>query len=276
MTLERDVAAEATKLVRRFEDYARQMRDDDARRTRRTGVPHQADLHRPSYWTTHRAFDPYKVRASSRSIARAVELSLRHRDYRPLNPVAYEVEKADGSTRVVSVFSIADATVSRRIYRSLLEKNTSRFSSYSYAYRNDVTAHDAIQHIGAELSGRGRTFLAEYDFSKYFDRISHAYIWRVLHEQKFLVSPLERHVLETLLQTSLQEQHAYSPFGRKEQRTTGLPQGTSVSLFLANVAAWELDRALERLGVGFARYADDTLIWSHDYARICEAVEALT
>jgi hypothetical protein len=46
-------------------------------------------------------------------------------------------------------------------------------------------------------------------------------------------------------------------------------------LFLANVAAWPLDRALERLGVGFARYADDTLIWSPDYARICEAVDAL-
>jgi hypothetical protein len=54
-----------------------------------------------------------------------------------------------------------------------------------------------------------------------------------------------------------------------------VPQGTSVSLFLANVAAWPLDRALERLGVGFARYADDTLIWSPDYARLCEAVDAV-
>jgi RNA-directed DNA polymerase len=61
--------------------------------------------------------------------------------------------------------------------------------------------------------------------------------------------------------------------GTRRQR--GVPQGTSVSLFLANVAAWPLDRALERLGVGFARYADDTLIWSPDYARLCEGVDAI-
>jgi hypothetical protein len=51
--------------------------------------------------------------------------------------------------------------------------------------------------------------------------------------------------------------------------------GTSISLFLANVAAWELDRGLEDEGVGFVRYADDTLLWSKDYARLCSAVEIL-
>jgi len=58
-------------------------------------------------------------------------------------------------------------------------------------------------------------------------------------------------------------------------RERGLPQGTSISLFLANVAASSLDRSLERLGVGFVRYADDTLIWSRDYSAICLAVDAL-
>jgi hypothetical protein len=36
-----------------------------------------------------------------------------------------------------------------------------------------------------------------------------------------------------------------------------------------------LDRQLERIGVGFARYADDTVIWSNDYTRVCQAVDAL-
>lgn len=44
---------------------------------------------------------------------------------------------------------------------------------------------------------------------------------------------------------------------------------------MANVAASELDRSLERLGVGFVRYADDTLIWSSDYGRISAAADAL-
>jgi hypothetical protein len=37
------------------------------------------------------------------------------------------------------------------------------------------------------------------------------------------------------------------------------------------MVCWELDKKLERCGVKFARYADDTVIWSPDYGKICEA-----
>jgi hypothetical protein len=71
-----------------------------------------------------------------------------------------------------------------------------------------------------------------------------------------------------------------SPIGRYDAssdsvRARGIPQGTAVSLILANLAAWEIDRRLERLGVGFVRYADDTLVWSTDYSAICAAAETL-
>lgn len=273
-----ELSAECEKLVRRFEWYARELRDDDRRRFRRTNEPARGAIHRPSYWSTNSAFDPYKVRSSVTSIARAVQMALKKHDYVPFNPVAYKVPKADGSMRKVSVFALADATVSRRLYKSLLYKNKSRLSAYSYAYRDDLTTHDAIQNIAADLEGRGRVFLAEYDFSKYFDSISQEYVWRILAEKRFLMSPLERHVLEAFLATTLQEQDSYVARSGSDDpgEGKGIPQGTSISLFLANVAAWELDRSLERLGLGFARYADDTLIWSHDYARICDAVEVLT
>lgn len=276
MTFISDLDHECSKLVQRFELYARELRDDDRRRERRSGVPHRGAILRPSYWAVDPAFDPYRVRASAPAVARAIRRALQAGDYAPFNPVAYEVPKPGGDTRIVSVFPVADAVVSRRIYASLLEKNKSRLSAYSYAYRRDLTPHDAIQHISADLTGRGRLFLAEYDFSKYFDTISHEYLWRTLEQRAFLMTGLERHVLERFLQADLQQQPTYQ---RRSvvpvQRSHGVPQGTSVSLFLANVAAWELDRALERLGIGFARYADDTLIWSHDYGRICDAVEAL-
>jgi RNA-directed DNA polymerase len=59
------------------------------------------------------------------------------------------------------------------------------------------------------------------------------------------------------------------------ERQEGIHQGTSLSLFLANIAAYPLDRRLEGLGVGFARYADDTLIWSDTYSEIGRAANAL-
>jgi hypothetical protein len=199
---------------------------------------------------------------------------LRDRVYLPRNAVFYEVPKADGTMREVSVFQVADSAVSRLVFGNLLEKNRQRLSAYSFAYRSDLTVHDAIQHIAADIRDKPRIFVAEYDFSKYFDSIRHEHIWRTLRQQRFLVTEVEELVLRGFLEAPTLSRAAYRERG-DERRTRGVPQGTSVSLFLANVAAWPLDRALERLGVGFARYADDTLIWSPDYARICEAVDAL-
>jgi hypothetical protein len=91
----------------------------------------------------------------------------------------------------------------------------------------------------------------------------------------FLLTTREEAVIEGFLRAGPPRQpNLYVETGGAE-RTIGIPQGTSVSLFLANVAAWDLDRALERLGVSFARYADDTLIWSSDYGQVCEAVQNL-
>lgn len=45
----------------------------------------------------------------------------------------------------------------------------------------------------------------------------------------------------------------------------GVPQGSSISLFLANVACLDLDIELEREGAVFARYADDTIILCSSY-----------
>jgi RNA-directed DNA polymerase len=41
------------------------------------------------------------------------------------------------------------------------------------------------------------------------------------------------------------------------------------------LAAHPLDRKLEGLGVGFARFADDTIIWSSEYPKVCSAASAL-
>ncbi|WP_412543482.1 hypothetical protein [Pseudomonas aeruginosa] len=34
---------------------------------------------------------------------------------------------------------------------------------------------------------------------------------------------------------------------------------------------WKIDKTLEKSGLKFARYADDTVIWSPDYAAICKS-----
>ncbi len=274
MLLADEVLKEAQKLIRRHERYAQELADEFRRRNRRTGATTVPTVLRPAYWDLDPGFNPYLVRARSERIGWAIRTSMRSRTYSPRSAVCYEVPKPDGSLREVSVFQVADSAVSRVIFRSLLRKNRQRLSAYSFAYRSDLTVHDAIQHIAADIRDKPRIFVAEYDFTKYFDSILHEHIWRILAEQRFLITEVEVRVLSQFLETPTLSAHNYVPVGAP-RRARGVPQGTSVSLFLANVAAWPLDRALERLGVGFARYADDTLIWSPDYGRLCEAVDTV-
>ena len=172
------------------------------------------------------------------------------------------------------MFQVADNAVSRLVFRQLLAKNSSRLSARCYAYRNDLTLHDAVLDIAADFRGRSRLFVAEFDFRKFFDSISHEHIERALRNQRFFITESELHVIRAFLRAPTLEQATYTST-TPVVRSCGIPQGTSVSLFLANIAAQPLDHALERLGVGFARFADDTLIWSDEYALVCRATAAL-
>jgi hypothetical protein len=156
-----------------------------------------------------------------------------------------------------------------------MKKNARHFSASAYAYRHDLSIHDAILHIASDLRQRNRVYLAEFDFKKFFNSISHEHILRMLDVRRFFVTLRERFVIERFLATPIYGEHEYIGPHQKTTCHSGIPQGTSISLFLANLAARPLDGRLERLGVGFARYADDTLIWSESYAEIVRSANAL-
>jgi len=184
------------------------------------------------------------------------------------------VPKAGEDARAVSIFQVADAALSRLVFLDLIAKNQSKFSAYAFAYRGDITIHDAVQHIALDVGQKFRLFIAEYDFKRYFDSISHDHLNQIMEDQRFLFTERERFVVGQFLKSSSLDMDVYEESGG-QVRTKGIPQGTSISLFLANASAWPLDRGLERIGVGFARYADDTLIWSNDYSRVNQSVDYL-
>jgi len=127
----------------------------------------------------------------------------------------------------------------------------------------------------SEIDGAERVFVAEYDFSKFFNNISHSHIEETLESKRFALTPVELMIIRGFLRAMPVPQGEYQYGCAAPVRTRGIPQGTAISLFLANIAAWKIDHALESIGVGFIRYADDTVIWSKDYAAICDAVSAL-
>lgn len=260
MTLEERLAfiirEEAVKLITRYHEYHNRVHLETKRNIKRLGdsAPPKA-IHVPDYWSHDRKFDPFYVKSRYKSIARSIAVKIENRTYCPNTPYIKSVPKADGGVRKVAIYQIPDAAISKLFFNRLLAKNKHRFSSFSYAYRNDRNVHFAIQDIAVDLRRNERTFLAEFDFTDFFGSISHDFLRAQFVENGFFISPEERFIINAFLR----------------ERKVGVPQGTSISLFLANLTCWSFDQDLEREGVKFSRYADDTIVWSQDYAKVCNA-----
>ena len=251
------IEAEAVKLSNRHHAYHNAVNLEYERRCKRLSDPGIKIVSEPPQWKVDQKFNPFHVNKNRKKIAHSIAAKILAGTYIPNPPTPMEVRKPSGGFRTVSIYQIPDAAVSSLFYHQLLKKNKHRLSSFAYAYRDDRNAHFAIQDISLELSQAPRIFVAEFDFSKFFDNIRHDYLFQQFDQNGFSISDSERRVIQAFLGTS----------GK------GIPQGTSISLFLANLVCWQLDKKLELAGLRFARYADDTIIWANDYQKINTAYE---
>jgi len=253
------IKEEAEKLTERYHSYHNFLHLEHQRNQARVDDAPEKVIKKPDYWSQDKKFNPFYVRKKRKSIAKSITRKLADGTYRPCEPHQKEIDKLGGGKRVLSIYQLPDVAVSRIFYERLLAKNKHRFSSFSYAYRNDRNVHFAIQDISVDLSLNARAFVAEFDFSDFFGSISHEYLREQFDCNGFYISEEERKVIDAFL----------------GEREIGIPQGTSISLFLANLVCWKLDKTLEGIGVKFARYADDTVIWSSSYQKVCDAFTAI-
>lgn len=275
MKIEHYVHREAERLIRRFERQKTAAKlESKARQERSTSKISDLEVRRPAWWDVDPAFDPYVVRRNAGSIGHAIWGALQRGEYSPRPPLLHEIPKGDDNTRVVSIFQVADSAISKMVFESVLKKNASRISGNSYAYRQDLSAQDAVLAVKSAWAGKKRVFVAEFDFTAFFDAISHAHLDRMLDERAMFFNKTELQVARAFM--SLRPVAAAEYPGAQPPSPVGIPQGTSISLVLANLAASELDKRLEKLGVEFVRYADDTLIWSDTYEEACEAFLVLS
>lgn len=258
-TIEKAIKREALKLINRYEAYHNNLHLEWVRSTKRTGSSPTKKVMKPSYWGDDRKFDPFYCKSKARAIARSIAKSINNGTYKPHPPHEKDIPKPSGGLRRLRIYQVPDAAVSKILYDRLLAKNKHRFSSFAYAYRDDRNVHFAIQDIFVDLSRDSRTFIAEFDFSDFFGNIGHKYLLDQLDQHGLLLSKQDKQLVESFL----------------AGQGKGVPQGTSVSLFLANIACLRLDKEFERLGVKFARYADDTVICTPSYEAACRAVDAL-
>ncbi|MEM1145198.1 MAG: hypothetical protein AAGI88_21675 [Pseudomonadota bacterium] len=158
--LERVITEESLKLIQRYHAYHNALHIEHRRNLRRINNAPPKVVEVPDYWLQDRKFNPFYVKSRSKSIARSITKKLSAASYVPRGPHIKDIPKHGGGMRKVAVYQIPDAAVSRIFYERLLEKNKHRFSSFSYAYRNDRNVHFAIQNIWLDVSRDARSFIA--------------------------------------------------------------------------------------------------------------------
>lgn len=192
--------------------------------------------------------------------------------YDPSPAVRIEIPKPTGGFRTIMAFSIPDSAISNLFHRRLRDKNSNQFSPFSYAYFKDRGLFDAVIQLKSYLD-QGQCYLVEMDFSKYFDTIEHRYLDHLFQNENFNLSGAEKTVVDALLKHRISDRASYS-LTASERREVGVPQGSSVSLFLANLAGHELDRSLERINGRFVRFADDVVVVTNSHSDAVKIINA--
>ena len=261
LVIEKAIEDEARKRLARYSQAQYYKHKYAHTFTKRTGVTALMKPHAlPDAWSFHRHFDPRYCLNHAKFLARGLWNSLSAESYEPVEALRRAFPKPSGGERIIDAFSIPDAVVATIFAKNLIRRNGKAFSDASYAYQEGKTNLDAVLRLSSMIEGE-TIFVSQYDFTKFFDSIDHGYLRECLSKDgDFLTTKMERTVLFAVMNHSWRDLS-----GNSGVRIEGIPQGNSISLFLANAAAHSLDRELGKLSGSFARFADDSVVINLSY-----------
>ena len=163
-----------------------------------------------------------------------------------------EIPKPDGGVRKLGIPTVVDRFVQQAVMQVLQGRWDRTFSNHSYGFRPGRSAHQAVAQAQQYLA-EGYRWCVDLDLEKFFDRVSHdklmARIGTRVSDQRML------RLIRAFLKAGVMEGGLVSPIDE------GTPQGGPLSPLLSNIVLDEFDRELERRGLRFARYADDSNIY---------------
>lgn len=219
----------------------------------------------PAIWLCEKQYNPYYVLANASFLSRAVTKAIKAGTYRPKPSISFNIAKKDSQkTREINMFSIIDSAVAKWINTTLLKNNSALLSPYSFAYRKDRNGNHAIHHLHLASTEHHKMFIGEFDFSNFHSNIPHERLRSVL-KARFTISDTEWNVINSFLIHQKASPKSYEK-NEFEVNSHGLPQGSAISMTLANMYVYPLDNRLEKSGANFARFSDDIVIVTENEA----------
>ena len=163
-----------------------------------------------------------------------------------------EIPKDNGKMRLLGIPTVVDRLVQQAINQVLTPIYENQFSKTSYGFRPRRGCHDALR--GAQrIINEGYIYVVDLDLERFFDTVSHSKLIEILSrtiKDGRVVSLIHKYLRSGVMNKGL--------FEASEE---GTPQVGPLSPLLSNIMLNELDKELERRGLPFVRYADDSMIF---------------
>ena len=176
---------------------------------------------------------------------------IRKRKYKPKPVRRVEIPKPDGGVRNLGVPTVVDRIIEQAIVQRLTPIVEPHFSEYSYGFRPNRRAQQAIVKL-LEYFNDGYTYVVDIDLEKFFDNVPQDKLMTLVG--KLIQDPDTESLIRKYLNAGVIVR------GRYEETNKGTPQGGNLSPLLSNIMLNELDKELEARGLHFVRYADDCVI----------------